>query len=147
MFQVYLPKLGSTRLETFSARLSSKSSLQLLPSLTVVGPEEQAAQGAGDVSGSSKKQQQRRSSHRAMSQVYLQPSILYSRLFDFWRLLDLLDMKYKPRKERAKLAAVVETATATHRTGRCLKSICKKIDWPFSPFGHRHMIMDGPFWE
>ena len=49
------------------------------------------------------------------------------------------------------LAQVVETATAVakraHRAGRCLKSICKKIDWPFSPFGHRHMIMDGPFWE
>ena len=40
-----------------------------------------------------------------------QPGVLYRRLSD---LLNLLDMKYKPRKERAKLAAVVETATA-HR--------------------------------
>ena len=31
--------------------------------------------------------------------------------------------------------------------GGDVKTICKKIDWPFSPFGHRHMIMDGPFWE
>ena len=51
----------------------------------VVGHEVQAAQGAGDVSGSSRNSNsggQARSSHRAMSQVYLQEDRLA--FFSIW---------------------------------------------------------------
>ena len=64
--------------------LSVLTFLPLLPNMYIVGHEVQAAQGAGQVSGSSRNSNsggQARSSHRAMSQVYLQEEISLTQFF------------------------------------------------------------------